>query len=67
MEFIANERMKLAKNVLINTDCSIRQVAGIVGYKSASYFSKNFNRVIGMTPQTYRRAHGRFVKSDAAK
>ena len=25
------ERVKLAKNVLINTDCSIRQVAGICG------------------------------------
>lgn len=58
LEFITNERLWLARELLANTDYPVKQVADNVGYGNYSYFIKLFKRNTGMTPQAYRRAHG---------
>lgn len=64
LEFITNERVWLAKELLANTDHPVKQVADNVGYGNYSYFTKLFKRNTGMTPQAYRRAHGGDVGKD---
>lgn len=67
LEFITNERVWLAKELLVNTDYPVKQVADSVGYGNYSYFTKLFKRNTGLTPQAYRRTHGEQSKNDAAK
>ena len=62
LEFITNERLWLAKELLTNTSYPINRVADMVGYGNYSYFTKIFKRNVGMTPQGYRQGHVNSVK-----
>lgn len=58
LEYITDERIKLAKELLIRTDYPINQVADSVGYANYSYFTKIFRRSVGMSPKQYRQSQG---------
>ncbi len=53
-EYITGVRMDKAKKLLGNPDLSISQIADLVGYKDAAYFSAVFKRLTGQTPHDYR-------------
>lgn len=54
LEYITNERLHIAKELLTGTDYPIHQVAEAVGYGNYSYFTRIFKRDVGITPQIYR-------------
>lgn len=56
LEFITNERIWLAKELLSNTGYPINRVADMVGYGNYSYFTKIFKRNVGVTPQVFRQS-----------
>lgn len=58
LEFMTNERMAKAKELLESTVLSVTQVASNVGYDNYSYFSKVFKVYTNMTPSQYRKATG---------
>ncbi|MFN4364803.1 helix-turn-helix domain-containing protein [Chryseobacterium hispalense] len=43
-----------AKNVLLNTDCSVGEIAYSLGFEYPQYFSKLFKQKTGQTPVEYR-------------
>lgn len=49
-------RVKESKHLLSTTDYSLSQIAAIVGFSSASYFSQSFKKATGTSPQEYRRS-----------
>ncbi|MCT4686232.1 MAG: AraC family transcriptional regulator [Vallitalea sp.] len=53
-EYIQHRRMSQAEHLLGNTDLNIGQIAGIVGYQSASRFSELFRKSTGLLPSKYR-------------
>lgn len=53
--FILNERIKKAKELLLLSQKSIRDIALISGFPNISYFSRQFKSLTGKTPQEYRR------------
>ena len=59
LEFITDERMHLARELLTDTDYPINRVADTVGYNNYSYFTRIFKRSTGMTPQGYRQTNGK--------
>ncbi len=59
LEYITDERIKLAKEILLRTDYPINQVADSVGYANYSYFTKIFRRAEGMSPRQYRQLRGK--------
>ena len=67
LEFITNERVRLARELLVGTDQPVRQVADSVGYGNYSYFTKLFKRNTGLTPQAYRRTYVEQAKNGAVK
>ena len=67
LEFITNERLWLAKELLVNTGHPINRVADMVGYGNYSYFTKIFKRHTGMTPQTFRQERGLNDKTDGSR
>jgi AraC-like DNA-binding protein len=55
MEYLLAWRMALAKNLLRRKEAGITEVAGRVGYGSASAFSVAFTRHVGLPPTLYVR------------
>ncbi|NOV04233.1 response regulator transcription factor [Paenibacillus planticolens] len=53
-EYILQQRMKTAKELLIKTEIPISNVATSVGYSNLPYFSKMFKKVTQMSPQDFR-------------
>lgn len=43
-----------AKNILLNTDCSVGEIAYSLGFEYPQYFSKLFKQKTGQTPVEYR-------------
>ena len=54
-EFIKNIKLKIAANLLLNTDYNINEVAYQVGFKDSSYFSKCFKETFGSLPKDFIR------------
>jgi len=54
-DFIVEQRLELAKELLINTHLKISAVALNVGCTSFSQFSKIFKEATGLTPKQYQR------------
>ena len=59
LEYITGERLRIAKQLLLETAYPIHQVAASVGYTNYSYFTRLFKREVGCTPQIYRQKGGR--------
>lgn len=53
-QFSKQEKMKHAKNLLINSDLTIYEVADKVGYKNATHFTAAFKKHLGITPKKLR-------------
>jgi two-component system response regulator YesN len=53
-DYILQERMKKASELLLETDQTVSHIASNLGYGNFSYFARMFKRVYGATPQEYR-------------
>ncbi len=54
-EYLIRLKITKAKELLINTDKSIEDVALECGFSSANYFGLNFKKEIGLSPLNYRK------------
>jgi transcriptional regulator GlxA family with amidase domain len=48
-------RVQRARDFLSNTDKSVKEIAGLLGFHSAFHFSAQFKQAIGQSPSEYRR------------
>lgn len=53
-EYVVNEKMKVAKNLLLKTNLPIGAIAAKVGYYNFSHFSAAYRKIYGITPMTER-------------
>lgn len=56
-EYVQQKAMDVAKDMLTQTDCSISEVAYCLGYQYPQYFSRAFKKMVGCTPNEYRRTN----------
>lgn len=54
MDYIAHIRIEKAREVLRSSEMSISEIATLLGFENASYFSTVFKRLTGQTPTQYR-------------
>ncbi len=54
-QYQRKEKMKVAAQLLLETEYSIQEIAGTLGYDNASKFSAAFRSVTGVTPRQYRK------------
>ena len=55
IDYIQKLRMDKAKEILLETDDKIYEVAEQIGYHDYKYFSAQFKKYIAMTPKEYRK------------
>lgn len=58
VEFITEEKMKLAQSLLRSTALPIGVIAAKVGYSNFSYFSKTYKKKFGVSPATAKKQQG---------
>ncbi|WP_053376032.1 response regulator transcription factor [Paenibacillus sp. FJAT-27812] len=58
VEYIVEEKIAMAKELLVTTDMSVSDIALCVGYSNFSYFSKVFKLGVHMNPNQYRKSKG---------
>lgn len=54
IEYLTNIRMEKAKELLSNTDYSMKEICVMVGYSDPNYFSRSFKKNVGVTPTEYK-------------
>ncbi|MBB6634435.1 response regulator transcription factor [Cohnella thailandensis] len=54
-EYILQEKMRRASDLLATTERSVSEIAGELGYGNFSYFARQFRKVYGETPHDYRK------------
>ena len=55
-DYLLDQRVRLARQLLSTTHFSIQDIAAKTGMGDASYFSKQFKRVTGLSPLQYRKS-----------
>lgn len=51
------ERLKVACNLLLDSKAPLEEISDLCGFSTASYFSRIFKQMYGVTPSAYRREH----------
>ena len=55
--YIRTRRFEKARGLLLGTHLSVKEVAEEVGIHDDSHFVRDFERIYGMSPRSFRRAH----------
>lgn len=55
VDYLTDLRMQAARDLLTDPLRSTAEVAGLVGYENANYFTRAFKKKTGMTPTEFRR------------
>jgi AraC-like DNA-binding protein len=54
VEFVARTRVEKARNLLLNPNRRVSEVAFEVGFQSLSQFNRAFRKIAGESPRKYR-------------
>ena len=54
IEYVTNIRIGKAKELLQNSDMSMKEICSAVGYSDPNYFSRTFKKNVGVTPTEYK-------------
>jgi two-component system response regulator YesN len=54
MDYITNQRISYARELLTNTGLSVEDISYDSGYKDPTYFCRIFKKATGMSPSEYR-------------
>jgi AraC family transcriptional regulator len=55
-QYVMTQRLEAARDLLINTDLPLLQLADETGFSSQSHFTESFRKVYDVTPLQYRKA-----------
>ena len=51
------ERLKVSCNLLTDSNATLEEISVLCGFSTASYFSRIFKKIYGLTPSEYRKKH----------
>lgn len=55
-EYLSQVRISKAKNLLLNPNLRVSEIAYDIGYQSLTHFNRTFHRIVGQSPTAYRKA-----------
>lgn len=58
INYLTDKRLEKAKQLLIETDLSVKEITGQTGYNDQNYFSRLFKNKFGVSPTDFRNANG---------
>ncbi len=54
IDYLTNIRIEKAKELLLSTDCSMKEICTRIGYSDPNYFSRAFKKNVGVTPTEFK-------------
>ena len=57
-EYVLRRRIEVAQGLMLTTSEPLSSIAGRCGMCDQPHFTRSFHRIVGETPQTWRRARG---------
>ncbi|MCP3776450.1 AraC family transcriptional regulator [Paenibacillus sp. MZ04-78.2] len=54
IDYLIQVRMDKAKELLLNTECTMKQISESVGYSDSYYFSRMFKKCTGVSPTAFK-------------
>lgn len=57
VDYIQKEKIKLARNLLIYSEYTLKEISYYLGFSSQSHFGKVFKRITQMSPGNYRKRY----------
>ena len=57
MDYVIEIRIMNARNLLVQTDQDVADIAATVGYTDLKYFSRIFKKLTNLTPSEYRKLY----------
>lgn len=57
-EYLTNIRIREASRLLLNTDCSVTEIAEMCGFGDGNYFGDAFRKAKGISPRGFRKMQG---------
>lgn len=54
IEYLTNVRIDKAKELLKDTNYTMKEICVMVGYQDPNYFSRSFKKNVGVTPTEYK-------------
>lgn len=54
IEYLTSIRIEKAKELLSNSDYSMKEICAMCGYSDPNYFSRSFKKNVGVTPTEYK-------------
>ena len=57
IEYLTNIRIEKAKELLTESDMSMKEICGACGYTDPNYFSRSFKKNVGVTPTEYKESN----------
>ncbi len=64
LQYVAHVRIDRAKRLIRESECALKEIAGLVGFRSIHHFTRVFHRVSGMSPGAWRETYARGVRKD---
>jgi len=62
-DYIISKRIEYSKQLLLTTDKTVKEIAGLAGIEDSMYFAKVFKNITGVSPGHYRKGKGQQVMS----
>ncbi|OKP80773.1 DNA-binding response regulator [Paenibacillus helianthi] len=62
-DYLLQERLRIAQELLVKTDMPISAVASQIGYSNFSHFSRTFKKHTNLNPNEYRQVHQKTLHS----
>lgn len=56
--YVDHRRIDRSKELLLEHNLKVYEIASQVGYKNVDYFHKKFRKYVGMSPAEFRKSHG---------
>jgi transcriptional regulator of acetoin/glycerol metabolism len=57
LRYVLEERVKRARQLLVQTDLPLSAIASALGFFDQGHFSRQFRRLVGTTPSSFRRTN----------
>lgn len=57
VEYVTSLRMDRAKELLLQSDKSMKEICAEIGYADPNYFSRTFKKNVGLTPTEFKEKH----------
>lgn len=64
LQYVAHFRIDRAKSLIRESECALKEIASLVGFRSIHHFTRVFHRITGVSPGAWRERYARGVRKD---